>query len=242
MATDYFLDNIAALSQLELEERTWQYVRSDLFTEESGLYATKWWDYKPLHPLHATYMFADAYCRAFERAVHGRKDAQQAQYVKPLRFKNFLKCDQKVITGMWKARQFADRIGCTYDFYCSTAMKFAANGDWRYLPQPALMYSSRSVKGMPSMLETIMTGWEQRNKDQILVAKSDFYRAENYFGNVYQVAHQKMLMQKLEGYRGNKYMLGYGWVFQQSVLLPDLVKLRLGIEFYNEISNMGENY
>ncbi|HQO30476.1 MAG TPA: hypothetical protein PKY22_13290, partial [Accumulibacter sp.] len=201
-------------------------------------FTQKWWDYKPIHPLHATYEFAEAYIESYVRATKKRYGDKEGQHVKPLRFRNFLKCEPAVVTGMWRARQFADRIGCTYEFYCEKAMKFASACDWKYLPRPHLMYSTTTVGDLPSMLEYIEAQWQENRKTQFMIAKSDFYKNENFRGNIYQIKHQQALMRFLEGYSGNRAYIATAWVFDQRILLPDLVKIRLGSEFYNEISRL----
>ena len=90
MTAEGFIAQIQKLTPTQLEARTWKYVGADLFAEESSLYDTKWWDYKPLHPLHATYLFAEAYIAAFTRAMRQRKDEKVAHYIKPLKARNRL--------------------------------------------------------------------------------------------------------------------------------------------------------
>src|SRR5690554_2626742 len=124
------------LTALEYDTLACQHIRPDLLQLEAGLYQTKWWDYRIMHPMEATYHFAQAYVQAVKAAVRKRIDLYVSINCKPLKDQDFLKCSRHVITGLWKARQEADRHGIPYDFWCSKAMKYAQDRDWRYLPKP----------------------------------------------------------------------------------------------------------
>lgn len=233
-----FVEHAVNLSALELERRTWQFVRADLLAEESSLYQTKWWDYRPLHPLAATYRFTLAYHDAYVRAYAKRKDVNAAKFVNPLKENNFLRGSTQAVTGFWRARQFADRLGTPYDFYCTRAMEYAAVCDWPYLPQPHILYSSKSKNQHGSMLEFIVEKWDKAQESRIFTAESDFYRVENFIGNIHQIEHQRHLVRCLEKYRGNKVHLADLWVNEQKILLGEVVEQKLGTVFWQKVKQM----
>jgi len=67
-------EHLVAASRLEV----------DLLASEPGLMLTKWFDYRFLHPVAATKIFADAYVKAFRSAWARTQDLYEAESKDPL--------------------------------------------------------------------------------------------------------------------------------------------------------------
>lgn len=205
-----------------------RYVKPALFKGESDLYATKWWDYRPWHPLQATYHFAHAYKLAMRRAIMQRTDLYRGLNAKGLAHEDFLQCSPATITGMWKARQVADGIGCPYDFYCSQAMKYAQKRDWQYLPSPQQLYpKAPKFADDIGMVDEIILAWRDRTVTRIVSAESSFFQADAYIGNQHQIEHQAHLVQALRNHP-HKCLLLASMVYEQKILLPEVAEKAFG--------------
>lgn len=136
--------------------------------DEAVLYETKWWDYRPLHPGHATALFAHAYGTAWRQASDRRfgysGPDRWALVTYPFIDKEwnpFIQAQARA-RGFWKARQYCDDGGMPYDFYCQQFFSKAENY-FEELPRPQEMYRRDvilpvledwellSASGMPQM-------------------------------------------------------------------------------------------
>jgi hypothetical protein len=95
---------------------------------ETELFATKWFDYRNMHPLVATCLFSEIYKIEYARIMltHGRDDFQRAPYRTGLKRVAYQDHGMGVKTSLWRARQFADKYCCSYEYYISTILSIAA--------------------------------------------------------------------------------------------------------------------
>lgn len=160
-----------------------RFIPIKLLQEEAALNETKFWDYRFMHPSQATQAFAEAYGAALKRAVSRRTDLWRGLMMKGLKKPMVFEQDARNITGFWKARQMADRIGCPYDFYCEQAMLFADKARMHFLPGPQQLYCQtvpERLEGLPSMVEYIVERWVARIAHSAFYASSDAYLTDNY--------------------------------------------------------------
>lgn len=137
--------------------------------DEAELYQTKWWDYRPIHPGHATALFAQAYGQAWRQAYDRRdgEDSERWDLVSyPFLDRNwnpFIEAQARA-RGYWKARRYCDEAGMPYEFYCQQFFS-KAEDYFEDLPRPQEMYridvivpvledwKLLSASGMPQMPE-----------------------------------------------------------------------------------------
>jgi hypothetical protein len=104
--------------------------------EEAALYATKWIEYRALHPAAATCLFAHAYHTQVRAFIMRCRDAPSAIRTEhsgdPF--------DSPTLTAMWLARQCADRVGTPYDVAMSFAEGRAVSRTHFRFPQPNQLY------------------------------------------------------------------------------------------------------
>jgi len=110
--------------------------------DEASLYTTKWWDYRPLHPAHATALFAQAYGVAW-RQSYVRRDGSQKWDIVSYPFIDrvwnpFIEAQPRA-RGFWKARRYCDEAGMPYEFYCQQFFS-KAEDYFEDLPRPQEMY------------------------------------------------------------------------------------------------------
>src|SRR5690606_1370421 len=92
-----------------------QYVPAKDRKIEAELMTTKWFDYRLMHPVQATYYFyrqyKDAYREYYRRAIN----YEAAAFVKPTKQHDFLLSREAM--SFWRLRQAVDALGIRYDFF-----------------------------------------------------------------------------------------------------------------------------
>lgn len=132
-------------------------IGAKLLQDESMLYSTKWFDYRHLHPTSATYLFAHHYVAEYRKIYQKIRDQEKGKFITGTKGKDVML--KKEVSGFWKARQSADRIGMPYNLYIGAVMRFLIEGNiWQRIPRPAHMYSSKVqefiVEEWRAMLDT----------------------------------------------------------------------------------------
>src|SRR5690606_39053709 len=111
-------------------------------------------------------LFAHYYKLAIKRALRVRSDVYRAANYKGLKHDELFLNAKATYTGMWKARQMADKHGIPYEFWCWQAMKYAEERNWAYMPKPQQLYSTKSHEKAkpndPSIVEYICRAWANR--------------------------------------------------------------------------------
>lgn len=207
------------LSYLDYDALTSQFVRQDLLKDESELYESKWWDYKPLHVLESTYLFSESYKSAIKQAIKRRKCVYRGNNYIGLKHPDFLSCSATTITGMWKARKTADKYGIPYDIYCNQSMLYAESRDYKYLPSPSQLYSNKPKNnGGISMLQQIIKHWEKIKIDRLFHARSDFYSVNCGELNKYQLLHQRFLIEAIRNKASVRHFMVAELVYEKRLL------------------------
>jgi len=201
-----------------------------LFQEEPALYQTKWWDYRFIHPTQATQLFSESYKTAMSLWLRKRDD-RKTYYCgiqNPTLFLN----GSRVITGMWKARQMADRFGINYSFYCTETIRYCDARKWHYLPKSWQLYSTSPTKNTIndiSMVEHVVNEWRDLQKSCPRRPEESFYKASEYVGHIYQRQYQKSLIERVKKHP-NRTAVICDLVYDAGLLIPDLVKAVYGEE------------
>ena len=158
---------VERLSDAQWDIEVLRHIPLKLRQDEATLYTTKWWDYRPLHPAHATTLFAQAYGVAWRQANDRREgnDSERWDLVSyPFIDRNwnpFIEAQPRA-RGYWQARRYCDEAGMPYEFYCQQFFD-KAEDYFEELPRPQEMYRRdviipvledwklRSASGMPQM-------------------------------------------------------------------------------------------
>lgn len=221
------------LTTQELDLLAIQKISPALFKEETSLYQTKWWDYRHLHPVEATYEFANEYLAAYRRVIQRRIESEVAKRIFPVKGMKDIFNDAKdiQITGFWKARQMADRIGCPYSFYCSEALLYGDKRDWAFLPKPTQMYSTqRKFETDPSLVESIAAAWNDKKANSVVHSSLSQFDLANYNEQRVQIEHQESLVSQIQGKKHKQHLLLAQFVFDTPKLSYDRAVKAFGIE------------
>lgn len=155
---------------------------------DAGLFESKWWDYRSLHPVAATYLFAHEYNKAYQFIVKRCRDLERGQYMKGFKGKDIF--EGKEALTFWKARQNADRLGIRYDFYIMKALLWAEDRNWRNIPRPIHLYSA-------DLTEHLAGVWQVERRSRLQSAQGECYLLENYSAHPDQDAYSEWALDQV---------------------------------------------
>jgi len=152
---------------------------------EAKLYQDKWFDYRPLHPTQATYLFAHHFNRAygtFMLTAYGKGGGFMAGFTG----KDVMNAREK--RSFWLLRQKIDEMGVRYDFFMRKAMDWCITAGWRQPPRPCHITTNSD------MLVEIANAWALERKAKIQYAKSPRYVTSAFVGGPDQLAYEDYLV------------------------------------------------
>ena len=130
---------------------------------EAELFKSKWFDYKDMHPVKATYLFCHYYKQSYSRLMKIRYDVEKGQNMTGIKGRDlFYDTSKQSRHGMWKARQTADKYGIEYSFYISRALDYSMYKGDQHLLRPTQLYSY-------AVLEHIAESWDRQRIDLVLL-------------------------------------------------------------------------
>lgn len=230
------------LTHFDYESLTLEFISKKDRADEPCLFDRKFWDYKPLHPMQATYLFAHHYKNAIKSAIMRRTDLYKGLSYKGLKKEDFLECSKRVINGLWRGRQHADAFGVPYDIWCNSAMKYAESRDWQYLPNPTQIYSKKTSSEKDiDMVSAIVSRWDEVKSSQFIGATHPFFQAENYCGNPYQRAYQAAILKHLRSTQvKGAFIATYG--LEKKQLMVDLLTKEYGDERAKQLMRLAKYF
>lgn len=164
-------------------------VRTEWLHVERDLFASKWFDYRTLHPLQATYHFADVFATVYREFYGEAFDHDRAQHINAVKHDIFAveKTRRSKSSGLWRCRQVADAAGVPYGVFLRSAYRHRLRY-WRqkFLPQPVHLYSE-------DVMERVIDDWEQEQRIRLYVAENPVYQNQAYTGLPHQNAHHEWL-------------------------------------------------
>lgn len=231
-----------------------RWIKSDWIAVEAALYRGKWFDYRFLNPVQATYLYAHQFVKAYRQAFATNIDGAAAKHVRPLDVeklfvepeqaqdetpKNFRKrvASHRMRTaGIWRGRMVADAMGMPYDVYLELAFHWTLRyWQQRHLPRPSQLYSDLVV-------DRATIEWDARQQDQLFYSTLPQYRNEafaeaselianndRFEGTVLhsQNQHHEWILDQCLGERSNGLALLAQVVFRDRVLPIEKVRARL---------------
>ncbi len=179
-----------------------RWIRTDWLAVEAPLYRGKWFDYRFLNPVQATYLYASEYVIAYRNAFRTNMDSERAQFIKPLDIERLflepapptrfadeieekwekrlkehirkIKAHKLRTSGIWRGRQIADAMGMPYKVYLELAFHWALRY-WQQsnLPRPQQLYSDMIV-------DRATIDWEARQKTEFFYSSLPQYANAAY--------------------------------------------------------------
>jgi hypothetical protein len=181
--------------------------------QEPSLMRSKWWDYRLLHPTHATYLFAhilDTELRSIIRTYLDNAPARLTATGRVLDWHAVKEGDvfeppinparhaywKRKLLGLIRARQAADADGIPYDLFCREGLRHYYLGAGSYMlgrakvPEPNLLYSD-------ACLLTIRTKWLEQLRMRVQHARHPAYLIAHDDHHPDRLAHRLWLVAQL---------------------------------------------
>jgi len=177
----------------ECEVLVFQHIPDHLRREEPTLRRSCWYDYRRLHPVQATHLFAHHYNLAYGRAAliaQGRGGGKMRGF----KGGDFLQSREKL--QFWRLRQTVDALGMPYDFFLNAAMDWYIAAGWVNIPRPCHINTNEE------MAAHIVLKWEEWCNASMQWAADERYRVENWFGHDDQIAYEQFMIRQI-GRRAN---------------------------------------
>jgi hypothetical protein len=121
------------------------HIRPAALAEEARLMTLKWYDYRFMSPLKATLHFGRLYRERFKRAMAQHVDLALSKNVRGIDLEHVFS-KPGLLTGLWTARQHADRLGIGYPEYLTFCFNFAMSRNRERLPQPNQLYFTEASR------------------------------------------------------------------------------------------------
>jgi len=178
----------SSLTRQECEAFAIARIDAKLLKKEVGLYATKWFDYRPLHPTMATYLLAHHYNRAYGDFMKEALDYKK-RFMAAFKGKDVMMARE--VKSFWKLRQRIDELGIRYDFFCREAMAWCIDNGWRQPPRPA------HVSTNDDLIVFVMNRWHEECQAKVQWAINPRYTAAQFVGAPDQVAYEAYLAEAI---------------------------------------------
>lgn len=202
----YYGDDLTAqeYDRIALDRLTRKFTK-----EEARLQSECWFDYRFMHPVKRTYLFAAYYSAAFKREYEKRIDADSSlakgySRPDPLDNRPSRGKTRKLVTPtyFWQARRMADELRIPYDFYINTGMRFvldslrtaetavgrgAGGNKGKLLISPGNLYQDRVV-------EHVAEKWDEHQRSFIRKAEDQFYVFTEAPHHPYRREHEAYLL------------------------------------------------
>lgn len=162
---------------------------------ETELMTTKWFDYRLMHPMYATYYFYHLYVKEFQAFWRKAINFEAAEFIYPFKGDgrlDFMKAREKL--SIWRLRQKADLLGIRYDFFLKTAFnkihRMQAGG--RIIPPRPAMFNNEEL------LAEIVNEWSAMCKASLQFACSPYFQVINFNNSLIQREHEQFVMRQVE--------------------------------------------
>lgn len=218
------------LSTEHMDSLAYRRINKKWMDFERGLFKSKWFDYRFLHPVESTMLYMESFGAIYRRFYAQTMDSKAAEHISVPRGNDFLEDSDKNnsrILGCWRGRQIADALGMPYDIYINLAMeKRLRYWQKKRLPRPHQLYSEIIVEKMPEL-------WKERQMIKLHYSALHNYRNESYNDYNWQNDHHEWLFHQAN-MRGDQALFLAGFI--KGKLLPvEKVKSRVGVEVFEKI-------
>jgi len=165
------------------------------FAKELALYQTKWFDYRLLHPVVATYLYAAEFRRIYKRYYSKTIDLHKSRYIRG--FSGQDAWVAKASNGFIKGRQQADSMGIPYWFYISNAYEWLYIKKWKHLPRHVHLYNQE-------VIDFVEMKWGEQNRGSLIIAELDFFKDYSNSKRPEFIAHQEWLVERISKSRAKQ--------------------------------------
>ncbi len=189
---------------------------------ETALYGNKWYDYRGIHPMIATYYFAECYKQAYKSFMRVAYDKDYADGIRSvftvakiskrdgvtkLKSKesvpDFLKSKQYL--SYWRLRQLIDKLGMPYEFFMAEINNWYVEQCWRQ--QLILPPKPGHIMANEDAVAEVMLAWEDVKSARIQFAKDPELRVQNFVGSVAQLDYERFIVKQINSKEHKRFSL-----------------------------------
>jgi hypothetical protein len=236
-----------------------KFIRKDWIAMEPQLYRGKWFDYRYLNPVQATYLYAHEFVRFYRLTYSKNFSSERGPYVTPLKLETLfeipegatseqIRAKKQLVSGIWRGRMFADAMGMPYPEY----LEFAFHWTMRYWkqrnpPRPQQLYSDL-------VTDRAAISWDERQNANLFFSRLPQYQntayeklrqtlaGSGFEGQTHhQNDHHEWLFRQIDRRHDNPELIAR-LIWEQGVLPPEKVKSRLGDEVYARVLTHAGRY
>lgn len=189
MADDYFEFFGSDLSADDCDLLALAHIPAEARKDEASLFDRKWFDYRHLHPVQATYLYAAQYQKAIEAIYAETKDIRTVGSIKAFEPEDIFK--GRELLAFWFARQACDRVGCRYEFALRFIMRRFADRGWHIFPRPNQCYSLELVLD-------IQDAWKAECATKLQFPRHPRFKNPEFVGHDDQVAYRQWLIDQIK--------------------------------------------
>lgn len=164
-----------------------------LLAPEAALFETKWFDYRQLHPVQATYLMVHHYNRSYGEFMARAMDHTK-RFMASFKGKDFMSARE--MKSFWRLRQKLDELGIRYDFFLRQAMAWYIAHGWGKqapsAPRPA------HVLNNAELIVDVANAWSQECRARIQFASSPRFLVESWVGAPDQLAYERFLIAQIK--------------------------------------------
>ena len=172
--------------------------------EEAQLMHTKWFDYRLMPPMQATYYFYHLYVKAYQHFLYKNVNSATSSFIFPFKGEaklDFLKARER--TSIWRLRQLADLICIPYDIFLSYLFKFI----YKMAPNGSIVVPRPSMMMKEDLIEKVITAWNELKQANLQLCCSPYFYVANYRGLTVQKAYEDYLIEQVKQRKNPHYLL-----------------------------------
>jgi hypothetical protein len=142
---------------------------------EHTLYRRKWFDYRFLSPLAATARFYALYQDVYRWKFAANIDSLEAE--RKTGVSRIGTIGER--TSFWRARQFADELGVTYEIFLEAVFQMCIRNGWSRLPHVNQLYGEKNREPIASAVKAL---WAEHIRSRFTISTLPQYREEAHRG------------------------------------------------------------
>lgn len=161
---------------------------------ETELMTTKWFDYRLMHPMYATYYFYHLFVKEYQAFIAKHINFESAPFIFPFKGdarRDFLRATEKL--SIWRLRQKADMLGIRYDFFLKTAF----NKIYRMIAGGRVVPPRPAMLGKEDLLAEIHNEWSDMCKASLQIACSPYFHVSNFDNSLIQRDHERFVLSQV---------------------------------------------
>lgn len=208
-----------------------------------SLFATKWWDYRFVHPGHALFYMADVYAKkcaewAPRFGVSARRPIGPYHPLWKLRkgkkgVERHLR-PKAQRTALWRLMCVADAHGIPYPKYVAAGMQNCMERGWDRLPTPMELYST-------TVVAAVVKSFEEERASMLHIPADPRFHAEGYQGHEWQDQFQKWIVDLIAS-RPAPHRALFQYMVKDRIVVPKFANATLPPATIMETRRLASNY